>query len=609
MTEWACEEPHTKRPPAPLAPTLPTLPSHPLPNLHMRTTAVLAPVAAVLLAVAGTAYYFVSRDPAQPPEPPAAPGRLAVLVVFDQMRGDFADRWREHLSADGFERVRREGAWYSNCNYPYATTTTGPGHASLLTGAAPDVHGIVNNNWIEKGSGAYCAASARYELVPPIPVLPLEPKEKPPERLAGNPDFLLAETVADVLKADVPGAKVFGLSLKDRSAILTTGKKPDGAYWFYGAFGTSTYYTDRARPWVREFNDSKRADRWFGTDWTRLRDEAVYTRAVGADVVPGEGKGVGQGVAFPHPTTGGRARVSHAYYNAVSYSPFGNDLLLEFAKECVTRERLGTRGTTDLLVVSFSSNDLIGHTWGPDSHEALDVTLRSDLIVADLLAFLDKQVGKDRYMLAISADHGACPLPEVARAQKVAPDAARVDVNELTKALNEHMSAKYPAARGASGKAATWVQAPFPWLVLHEPSVKVSGKARAEIVTEVAEFVAKQPHVARALTRAEIEKPPAAGDPDLLQRVRKSYYAPRCGDVFVALKPYCIPSKKLDPGTTHGSPYHYDTHVPFWVIGDDIPAVVSDEPTTPQALARVFAKWLGVRPPKGASYEAPTALR
>lgn len=575
----------------------------------MRTTAALAPVAALLLAVAGTAHYFVSREPAPEPELPTAPGRLAVLVVFDQMRGDFADRWRGLLSPNGFERVRREGAWYSNCHYPYAVTTTGPGHASLLTGAAPDVHGIVNNNWVEKGAAYYCAASARYELVPPIPVLPLEPKEKPPERLAGNPDFLLAETVGDVLKAQVPGAKVFGLSLKDRSAILTTGKRPDGAYWFYGAFGTSTYYADRARPWVRAFNASKRADRWFGTNWTRLRDEAVYTQALGADTVPGEGKGVAQGGAFPHPTTGGRPRLSHKYYEAVANSPFGNDLLLDFAKTCITSERLGTRGTRDLLVISFSSNDLIQHTWGPDSHEALDVTLRSDLIVADLLAFLDEKIGKDRYMMAISADHGSCPLPEVARAQKVAPGAARVDTGELLKALNEHMSAKYPKSRGADGKAATWVQASFPWLAPSAAAVKASGRTTAQVAEEVARFLETQPNVARAFTRTEIEQPAAAGDHALLAQVRKSYYAPRCGDVFVALQPYCVPSKKLDPGTTHGSPYAYDTHVPFWVIGDDVPALESDEPTTPQALARVFAKWLDVRPPKGASFPAPSALR
>jgi hypothetical protein len=578
----------------------------------MRTTAVLAPIALLTLAVAGTAHFFASREPAPEPEVPPAPGRLAVLVVFDQMRGDFADRWRDLLAPNGFERVRREGAWYSNCHYPHAVTTTGPGHASLLTGAAPDVHGIVNNNWIENGTGAYCAGSARYELVPPVPAFPPDPADKgkkPEEKLAGHPEFLRAETVGDVLKAEVPGAKVFGLSLKDRSAILTTGKKPDGAYWFYGAFGTSSYYTDRPRPWVREFNASKRADRWFGTNWTRLHSADVYTRAVGPDDVPGEGKGVGQGVAFPHPTTGGRARVSPAYYNAVAYSPFGNDLLLEFAKECVTKERLGARGTTDLLVVSFSSNDLIQHTWGPDSHEALDVTLRSDLIVADLLAFLDAQVGKDRYMVAITADHGACPLPEVARAQKLAPNAARVDTNEMVKALNEHMSAKYPASRGADGKPATWALSPFPWLVLPSAPVKASGRTVAQIADEVARFVEAQPHVARALTRADIEKPPTDADPPLLAQVRKSYYAPRCGDVFVALQPYCIPSKKLDPGTTHGSPYAYDTHVPFWLIGDDVPVLESNEPVAPQALARVFARWLGVRAPKGASYPVPAALR
>lgn len=575
----------------------------------MRTTLVLAPLALLFAAVAALAFYLVSR----PPEPdPDAPGRLAVLVVFDQMRGDFADRWRAHFGPNGFERLRREGAWYTNCHYPYATTTTGPGHASVLTGACPDAHGIINNNWLADGASVYCAGGTRYELVPPVPKFPPDPddkgKEKKEEKLAGHPDLLLSETVADVLKASSPRSKVFGLSLKDRSAILPTGKRPDGAFWFYGTFGTSTYYADAPPAWVRAFNASKRADRWFGTNWTRLRDEPVYAAAVGPDAGPGEGKGAGQGATFPHPTTGGRPALGPKYYEALANSPFGNDLLWEFAKECVTHERLGRRGRTDLLVVSFSSNDLIGHTWGPDSHEVMDATLRSDLLMADLLAFLDERVGRDRYLVAVTADHGVCPLPEAARAKGTAPGAARVDPAELVKALDEHLSATFPEGRAADGKPAKWAQQALPWVYLSEAAVKRSGRPRGAVAEEAARFLAGRPHVARALARAALEGPAPAGD-DLLARARKSYHPARAGDVFVALEPYCIPSAKLGTGTTHGAPHPYDTHVPFWVLGAGVPALESDEPTTPQALARVFAKWLGVRPPAHASYPAPTALR
>jgi len=162
--------------------------------------------------------------------------KLAVLVVFDQMRGDYLERWKPLFGTNGFARLQRDGAWFTHCHYPYGTTTTGPGHASMLTGACPDAHGIVNNNWAEKGRSVYCAGNARYQLVPPLPEFPPDPDDKKKssedEKLAGTPDWLLSETVADVLtEATDRNATVLGLSLKDRSAIPTTSKRPDGAYW------------------------------------------------------------------------------------------------------------------------------------------------------------------------------------------------------------------------------------------------------------------------------------------------------------------------------------------------------------------------------------------
>src|SRR5262245_61982794 len=181
----------------------------------MRPAAALAPLVVLAAAVAGVALFALSR-----PVPPPRKPKLAVLVVFDQMRGDYLQRWKPYFRDDGFARLQSDGAWFSNCHYPYAVTTTGPGHASILTGACPDAHGIVNNNWHEKGANVYCAARDVYKLVPAARA---EKKDgKPPA--GGTPDQLLSETVADVLKETTGGrAKVFGLSLKDRSAILPTG--------------------------------------------------------------------------------------------------------------------------------------------------------------------------------------------------------------------------------------------------------------------------------------------------------------------------------------------------------------------------------------------------
>lgn len=553
---------------------------------------------------------------------PVAPPRvkLAVLVVFDQLRGDFLQKWKPLFGKDGFARLQNDGAWFTACHYPYGTTTTGPGHASMLTGTCPDRHGIVNNGWYEQGLSVYCAGSKRYEIVPPPMTRPTTARD------AGTPDRLLAETVADVLKATHPQAKVFGLSLKDRSAILPTGKRPDGAYWFDGRFVTSTYYTDRVHPWVEEFNNSKVADKWFGKEWTRLRADVDYEKWAGPDEVTGEGKGVqvmgargwAQGITFPHPNTGGRDKPGKEYYEALANSPFGNELLLEFAKTCITAEKLGADDVPDLLVVSFSSNDLVGHTWGPDSQEVLDTTLRSDAQMAELLAFLDEKVGKGQYLVGVTADHGICPLVEVSRAKGI--DAKRVDPRALQTAVQNHLTSKFtppvnPTLAAVAGSMAvegakrpSWVQAAsLPWLYFNPKLATAAGTTRELLAKSAVEFLRTHPDIARAFSRADLEGEFPEADV-LGRRVKRSYHPERCGDVYVVLKQWYLPSSAIATGTTHGAPYDYDTHVPLLLYGPGIAGGTRDEATTPQALAAVFAKWLGVPNPDQAEFPMPATL-
>jgi len=591
----------------------------------MRRAAVLV----LLVAVAGGLIATAATRPAKAAPPADKPRvKLAVLVVFDQMRGDFLERWKPLFGPGGFARLLADGAWFKNCYYPYGTTTTGPGHASVLTGTCGDRHGIVNNNWYDRAAAAeaYCAGSTRYKPVPDVPkAAQEEPKPDAKPKPVGNPDRLLSETVADVLKR-VHGerAKVFGLSLKDRSAILPTGKRPDGAYWFDGRFGTSTYYADRVHEWVGAFNAGRPADRWLGKEWTRFRPDLDYAKYSGPDDGPGEGKGIQakdgtkllwqQGKTFPHPV--GKDRLAKPYYDAVATSPFGNDLLLEFAKACVTAEELGKDDVPDLLVVSFSSNDLIGHAWGPDSQEVLDVTLRSDALMAELLGFLDEKVGKGNYVLGMTADHGICPLPEVSAAKGI--EAKRVDSKLLHLGAEKHLHAAFgpadqPApkadAKGDPPKGKTaWVEATsLPWLYLNPRFVKASGRSHAEVARTLADHLAKQDGVARAFTREELagELP----ESDVIgRRVRRSFHPDRCGDVYVLLKPYHLFGKVTDTGTAHGTPYDYDRHVPLVVYGPGVPGGPRAEPVTPQAAAAVFARFLGVPAPKDAEFPVPATL-
>lgn len=580
----------------------------------------------VLVVALGAGGYFAYQHFRQPPAPeqPGDPKggppvdpvtgkpqpKLVVLVVFDQMRGDYLEKWRDLFGAGGFRRLQSDGAWFTDCHYPYGTTTTGPGHASMLSGTCGDRHGIVNNNWYERGGSVYCAGSNRYEFVPKLPRKASDDEEK----TVGNPDRMLAETVADSLRATHPGAKVFGLSLKDRSAILPTGKKPDGAYWFVGGrFRTSTYYADRVHPWVERFNASGLADQWHGKEWARFRTDVDYDKHAGPDKTAGEGvgasvkegaaKGWSQGVTFPHPMSPAVAKTpGPEYYGALANSPFGNDLLLALAKDCVREERLGADDVPDLLVVSFSSNDLIGHTWGMDSQEVLDVTLRSDAVMADFLAFLDDKVGRGKYLVGVTADHGVCPLPEASRARGL--DAKRVDPKDIQKGVEEHLSAKF----GAAGAKKAWIEAAsLPWLHFNPAVAAAAGKSRADVARAAADYLKGRPEVARAFTREDLSRGFPADD-EIGSRMRRSYHPARCGDVGVVLKPYYLPGAALGTGTTHGAPYAYDTHVPFLAFGPGIPGGVRTEPTTPQALAAVFARWLGVRNPDKAEFPVPQSL-
>ncbi|HXD87779.1 MAG TPA: alkaline phosphatase family protein [Urbifossiella sp.] len=571
----------------------------------MQPFAALVPLFALL---AGVSAFTLSHTRPAPVTVPAQPARvkLAVLVVFDQMRGDYPARWRSLYGNGGFQRLMTEGAWFTDCHYPYGTTTTGPGHASILTGTCPDHHGIVNNNWNERGVDVYCAASSRYSIVPPPAVAK---GVRPPA--GGNPERLLSETVADVLKQTYgPRSKVFGLSLKDRSAILTTGKQPDGAFWFDGRLITSTYYTERLErrypDWGRPFYRSNRVHQWFGTEWNKFRPDLDYARHSGPDDAPGE---PANRQSFPHSLTGGKTAGS-AYYNALAASPFGNELLLDIAKHCIVGENLGHDSVPDLLVVSFSSNDLIGHAWGPDSQEVLDVTLRTDALLADLLRFLDSRVGHGNYALALTADHGVCPIPEQSAAK--GRNARRVSRPQIQERAEQYLRERFPNVEPSKAR---WIEAfPFPWIYLNPRLVKESGWSREEVAGTLARFLATQGDLETAFSRDDLA-PETPIRSDVHRRMKRSFYPARCGDVCVVLKPFDLPTDKkptdllkVDSGTTHGSPFEYDAFVPLFVMGPGVVGGPHSEPVTPQAAAAIFSRFLGLRMPNHAEFPVPATL-
>lgn len=551
--------------------------------------------------------------------------KLVVLVVFDQLRADFIDKWSPHFGAGGFKRLQTQGAWFTDCHYPYAITATGPGHAAMLSGASPCKTGIVNNEWYDRANAAeaYCAGTDRYDLVPAAIPEKVEPGDEPKEpikkksKAIGTPDRLLSPTLADELKASTKGTgKVFGLSLKDRSGILPSGRKPDGVYWFDGRFVTSTFYRDSPHKWADDFNKSEKADAYFGKDWTKFKPDLDYEKLAGPDDGAGEAKVNGRGVVFPHRMTGGLKAVGRQYYEALANSPFGNEVLLDFAKTCIDAEKLGTRDTPDLLTLSFSSNDLIGHTWGPDSQEVLDVTLRSDAILENLLKHLDEKVGDGRYAVMLTADHGICPLPEFAAKQGI--DAKRISALALVAGCEKHLRERFGDVGELKGGADAKVPLRYleavsaPYIYLNHRLLAAKKLKPDDVAIALAEYLRKQDGILQAYTYEGL-KAGLVGDDAISKWVLRSFHADRSGDVYVVLRPYHLIGSvsigdKLASGTTHGSPHAYDTHVPLLVYGPGIAGGKRTETVTPLHSAAIGAYFLGTKVPKDAEYGLPKTL-
>jgi hypothetical protein len=536
-------------------------------------------------------------SPATPANSPPRP-RLAVLVYFDQMRGDYLTRWQELFADGGFRRLQQEGAWFQNCHYPYGYTVTGAGHASVATGCSPAKHGIVGNDWFERSSGSSvnCVIGAGY-----LSILTAGNDESDPSK-GVSPERLLQPTLADAIKKATDGkSRVVSLSFKDRSAVLPGGRTPDACYWLHpasGQFVTSSYYRNQPHPWVVAYNDEHPADQWQGQEWSRLHPDWDYARYSEADDTIGEGTGTYQGRTFPHPLDGGPEKLKRTYYNALYNSPFGNDLLLGLVKRAIDGEQLGTHDTPDLLCVSFSCNDAVGHCWGPDSQEVLDVTLRSDAIVKELLAYLDKSVGRGRYVFALTADHGICPLPEVTRKQ--GKEAARISSAVLGADAETFLNEKF----GKSDRR--WIEAKSGyWVYLNQKLIREKELNPENVEQALSEWLVQQAGIQTVYTRTQLLGSDFAHD-SLGHAVFQSFRPDRCGDLFVVVKPYHIVHGST--GTTHGTPHPYDTHVPLLVCGPGIQAGTRTDAVTPQAAATILATALGIAPPAGAEAPVPEGL-
>jgi len=527
---------------------------------------------------------------------------LVVVVAVDQMRGDFVDRFRPHYGEEGIGRMLREGFNYSNCHYEHAATMTGAGHATMMTGSYGHRNGIVANDWwqVDQWREMYCAEDVDARTVtnegvqagdgetwPPQPGLPAAAGKA----TSRSPRNLKSETVGDMLEAATAGrAKTVSISWKDRSSIFMAGKSGDVVLWFddkLGQFVSSTWYGDQLPEWVAAFNLSGAAARWAGGSWNLLLGGIdPYLALCTADDAPGEGKGPFAGITFPH-KMGETDSADASYYGALSFSPFANEVIVDLALEAIREEKLGADDVPDILTLSFSANDLVGHAFGPDSWEVMDITLRTDATLARLMSQLDAQVGEGRWTLLLTADHGVAPMPEVmlprrVPAGRVSSGAMARDIEaELVKAL-----ATPPEGNSTHLEKISW-----PWLVLNLPQ---DPEARDKALRAASAAAAALPYVAMAMPVEDLLKLDPSSDATI-RALQLSYHPERAGQVAFVFKPYYYFGGTT--GSTHGSPYRYDQHVPMLAVGAGIHQGVSFRQVSPPMIAPTVAALLGVLQP------------
>lgn len=534
-----------------------------------RSDAIRSPRRASTLAICALLAAPLGSSRAAAPAAATAP-RLVLFVSVDQMWSDYLDRFAPHYTG-GLKRLREEGAVFTKAYYRHANSETGPGHAVLLSGRHARDNGIVANAWFDRTSGAWLNVVGD-PLVAPLPG---------PGRGASPANFTGA-TVGDLLKRAQPGARVVGVAGKDRSAILMAGPRADAAYWYEpaaGVFGSSTYYMKSLPGWLASWNATRPVDALAGRSWTRLLDASVYEALAGRDDVKGEWDNVD--TVFPHRLRG--AAGGTELWDDVRRTPFIDDLTLEVALKALSAHDLGGDDTTDLLAVGFSATDSIGHTYGPDSQEVMDQLIRLDLLLGRLLDAAEAKAGKDRLVVALSADHSSMPLVEVLRSKGL--PARRVAPKVLRDAVEAALAARYPRQKLV-------LAFDDPSVYLDLDAIARAGLKRTEVEGVVGKALVGTGVVERVYTAQDLLGDAPAGDPDF-GLFRNSFFEPRSPQVIARLARYVYLDDRVG-GTGHGTVHDYDRHVPVVLHGPGFVRGRFDAPSGPEDIAPTLCAILGL---------------
>ena len=481
--------------------------------------------------------------------------KLLVILIIDQFRGDYLERYHDEFGPSGFRTFTDRGAYFPACYYDYANTRTAPGHATIGTGTYTSGHGIFSNEWwVPASKKVMSSVDDESTKIVGAEV----------EGIGASPHNLLADTLGDELRLATQGnSRVFGIALKDRAAILPTGFSANGAYWIdktSGAWVTSTYYVIEAPHWLTAFNSQKHAQRYLNLDWKDANGEVLGSTA-------------------PHDGPDGKAI---NYFELVGRTPYANDYQFEFARELIQQEKLGQGTVTDLLVISLSANDLTGHAYGPDSPQMHAMALALDRQIGEFLGFLQQQYG-NRFWIALTADHGVAPTNATSLSLRI--PAGVIANKDLKTELNKRVSAMLHKP----GEYVRSTSFPIVFLKSDAFEEKVSEADAEAYVTQAMRDMG----FITAYTKDQLASGEVAPSPQ--GRVFANSYSPYGGWWVMGLPPpFTLSAKDV---ADHGVAYSYDQHVPLAFYGAPFKPGVYRDQVEPIDLAPTLAVLLGINKP------------
>ncbi|HZD93179.1 MAG TPA: alkaline phosphatase family protein [Candidatus Sulfotelmatobacter sp.] len=500
----------------------------------------------------------IASSAQQKSQPPRKP-KLVLAIVVDQFRYDYLLRFRGDYQG-GLARLLAQGAVFADARYIHFPTVTAVGHSTFMSGATPSISGIIANTWLDREENAQVTSVSDKSTT----LL-----GGPPGVQGSSPHRLLVSTIGDELKMSGQHSKVIGISMKDRSAILPVGHMADAAYWFdpdSQHFVSSSYYMKQLPAWVAKINNDRPAYKYLGVEWTpvgaKAGDRPFCTMKAGAEL---------------------------RFCGSIENTPFGNELVEEFVEKAIEEEKLGSHEGTDVLAVSFSANDYVGHQLGPDAPEVRDISRRTDILLGKLFDFVNGHVGAGNTLVVFTADHGVVPVPKVNNDRKM--PGGWLSTSDYAAKIATQLSAKF-------GKGDWFSFDADGFLYLNYSTVTRNNADRLEVRRFAAEVARGLPHVARVFTYDDLLRGTAPADwPG--RAAQLGFYGPRSADLVLLPEPYYIFSTA--PGTTHQTPYSYDNHVPLIFYGPGIQGGLHYEAVTINDVAPTLAAILGIETPSGAS--------